>query len=473
MSSLKTVMTPPYRVSAGVPKNMVQVQVLRRKHLLPGVATLYLARPGTAQAPAPYLPGQFITLALPSHQGMIYRSYSLCGAGYPNRPWEITVKRAQHGAVSPYLVDLIQEGTLLYASLPQGQFTLPPNLHPGMSLVLIAAGSGITPVMGLLRALALLPPGRQPQVQLHYASRHPDQTIFLRELEALDPLGRWLRRWHYFSALGHRLTPRAVMAATHQLAPYAHWYVCGPETLKHDIFWMLRAGRIPEEQMHSEVFDSPGRQSQNTGPMMSYARLAQGQGARVRVAATGATLELRPNETLLDGLERHGYEPDFSCRAGACGTCKLRVLSGQVAAGGHALTPAERQAGYVLSCVSRPIGEVTIASAGQAPTRYGSRMVAAGGAQTRRQAAIQWMRWATVVGVFGVMLGVWHLTTHSRVGAQNVSTGPGGTAPGNSSNGDDDSANGTDNGSANGSNGFPAQNPGSNFPPPSTQSGGS
>ena len=104
---------------------------------------------------------------------------------------------------------------------------------------------------------------------------------------------------------------------------------------------------------------------------------------RVRLADRNAVLEARPGETLLEVLERNGYHPQFSCRVGSCGTCKLRRVSGQVREVAEVdpsvLSPQERAQGYVLSCVSQPVGEVTLASILPTPAAFDWRGAAVSG----------------------------------------------------------------------------------------------
>jgi ferredoxin-NADP reductase len=104
---------------------MLPVQVILREVVAPGVVSVFIVLPGTQQAPAPYLPGQFVTLALPTARETLYRSYSLCGDGDSTQPWELAIKRMELGAVSTYFYNSVREGTLLYATLPRGAFTLP------------------------------------------------------------------------------------------------------------------------------------------------------------------------------------------------------------------------------------------------------------------------------------------------------------------------------------------------------------
>jgi ferredoxin-NADP reductase len=393
------------------PANMVPVQVVAREEIAPDVVSVRIVLPGTRQAPAPYLPGQFVTLALPTQRETLYRSYSLCGDGSSAHPWELTIKRMERGAVSTYFYDEVEVGTLLYASLPRGTFTLPASVGPELSLVLIAMGSGITPIMGMLRALAQLPVGEQPLTQLHYASRSPEEIIFGDELYEMDPEQTWLRQRHYLSSEGARMSVEAILARAGPRAAKAHWYVCGAESLKRELHARLAKLKVPESQIHSEIFatqSGPGAR----GPAYRITRHAgTGQPGSLRVIETAAVLDVQPNETLLTALERHGYQPDFSCRVGACGTCKLRVVEGQAEPAGDMLSEAERSAGYVLSCLARPIGEVALASGGRPPAGV-QRVALPGRTGVSRAGAVTLTRFASIVGLSALVLGAWQLTDH-------------------------------------------------------------
>jgi ferredoxin-NADP reductase len=391
------------------PANMLPVQVVDREEIAPGVVSVLIVLPGTKQAPAPYLPGQFVTLALPTPRDTLYRSYSLCGGGDPEQPWELTIKRMESGAVSSYFYRSVQEGTLLYASLPRGTFTLPPLLQPDMVCMFVAAGSGITPIMGMLRALTRLPEGQQPLAQLHYASKSPKEVIFGDELDDMDPQETWLLQQHYLSSRQERMSVDAILARAGTMGKRAHWYVCGPDVLKHELQEKLARLGVPAGRIHSEVFAT------QTGP--AY-RLKAGTkaGGNVHVAETGQDLEVQPQETLLAALERHGYRPDFSCRIGACGACKLRVLEGEVEPAGEVLSNSERAQGYILGCIGQPIGDVTIASGGRPPAgvkRIAAAAALAGGlGGSARGGGVTRVRVATLVSAGMVLFGSWNMTDH-------------------------------------------------------------
>jgi ferredoxin-NADP reductase len=395
---------------------MLPVQVARREVVAPDVVSLWIVLPGSDQAPAPYLPGQFVTLALPTPRETLYRSYSLCGDGDPSQPWELTVKRVEMGAVSTYFYNTVEPGTLLYSSLPRGTFTLPTEVHADLDIVMVAMGSGITPIMGMLRALARLPRAQRPRVTLHYASRNEDDIIFGDELLDMDPNQMWLVQRHYLSTYGKRMSVDAILASARGVARRAYWYLCGAEGFKRELQAHLNKIGVPERQVFSEVFATQsGRPAYRV-----EGRAGAGIGGTLRIAETGATLDVQPRETILVALERHGYRPEYSCRAGSCGACKLRVLEGQVDPVGEALASSERTAGYVLSCVAHPVGDVVLASGGRPPV--GARRVAGAAGSPSRAGAVALTRIAAIAGVGALLLGSWNLTNHRPASWDMVTT---------------------------------------------------
>ena len=399
------------------PADALRVEVIHRVEATESAVTLLLAQPGTHMAPAPYLPGQFTTLALTIDGETHYRSYSLCGDGSLDWPWEITIKRS--GLASSILCDEVTPGMVLRASPPRGAFTLPAPLDPARPLIFVAAGSGITPIYGMLRALACLPPQQRPHVQLHYAAHAASEMIFARELAHLDPGATWLRQWHYLSSHGERLTPERLLTLVERdgIAPRAaRWYICTPEGLKQSLARALHWRRVSPAHVHMEVFASPkARVLALSEPLhVANGRRMRAPHIRLRLAESGHRLDVQPGETLLETLERHGYQPSFGCRAGACGECKLRVISGKVAAADDGmLTPAERAAGYVLSCTAQPQGEVTLAGV-ESPASQG--VVAAGASQSavappshRRIRGV--IRLGLLAATIGLFIGAWHLTS--------------------------------------------------------------
>ena len=451
----------PARTQAPAPSGWVSAQVVGRVAAARDAVTLWFATPGTHRAPAAYRPGQFITLALPTTRGLIYRSYSLCGEGRADAPWEITIKRQEGGVASNYLYATAQPGMIFQASAPLGAFTLPPRLIPNSTLIFVATGSGITPIMGMLRALSRVAPSLHLHVQLHYAYRTTGEAIYGQALAALDPQRRWLSQWHYQSSRGTRLTPERVIAAAGPAVRAAEWYVCGSEQLKRSLEAHLQRAGVPAAQFHSESFGDMRRQSMASIPLSSLS----GPAPRIRLAETGAVLTAAPQETLLETLERGGYRPPFSCRTGSCGTCRMRLLAGQVQRGGESgLTPAQRAAGEVLSCVARPIGDVTIAGAGRQVAQPSPVAAAAGRVHASSavyRPARTAMRLALSAAAIALFIGALTLTDYKPTHTASASpiTTPSSGFPGDDGNGDGNSSQPTATPSGSGGiNLFPGQN---------------
>ncbi len=424
----------------------ITVQVTAVTPAARNAATFTLARPGTRQSPGPYRAGQFITLTIPTASGTpLYRSYSLCGDGSADAPWQITVKRTAGGRVSNYLIDRIRPGMALQCSQPQGSFTMTQRPHPGVPFVFVAGGSGITPVYAMLRALTRVAPAERPRVTLHYAYHGPEDAIFGRKLVALDPQRTWLTQHHYMTTQGQRLNPARIVAALGAEAAQAQWYVCGPAALRHELEAAATGHGVPATHFHAEVFASPSVRRAGRSAHV-------GKAARIHLADSGAVLNAQPGETLLEMLERSGYRPDFSCRAGACATCRLRVLSGRVCASGenNALTPDERAQGYVLSCVAEPEGDLTLATAGRRVAA--PQAVSTGGARrptgAARLAARRGLRVGVAAATIGVFAGMWGLTHISSATASAVNSS--GSSSSSSSSGSSSSS--TDDGSSSSSN---------------------
>ena len=145
----------------------------------------------------------------------------------------------------------------------------------------------------------------------------------------------------------------------------------------------------------------------------------------MRLAESGVVLDAKQGETVIETLERYGYRPDFECRAGACGTCRLRLLAGEVQNGvTDALTPSERRAGYILACVAQPVGEITLAGVGQPVAQSGhSPGTGARPPATSRRSTRKALRWAMAAAVLGLFFSLWDFTSHSVKSQTSTSNG--------------------------------------------------
>ncbi|MEU9111459.1 ferredoxin--NADP reductase [Streptomyces sp. NPDC048483] len=299
----------------------------------------------------PYKPGQFLTFKLPGANGeTAARCYSLASSPHTGEPPKITVKRVTGGLGSNWLCDHAAPGTELEVLPPGGTFT-PPGLDA--DLLFIAGGSGITPVMSILKSVLTHGRGR---LVLLYANRAESCVIFREELRELaEDYPDRLLVLHWLESLqGLPATDR--LAAT--LTPYAgrDTYLCGPQPLMDAAEAALRSLGAARERLHRERFFSLGGEVFATPPAPA-GDTADAPGSTAHVELGGETHEINwpANTPLLDALLAAGVDAPYSCREGACAACTCRVVQGEVQmARNEVLDATDLADGYVLACQSVP-----------------------------------------------------------------------------------------------------------------------
>ncbi|KUL34989.1 3-ketosteroid-9-alpha-hydroxylase [Streptomyces sp. NRRL F-4489] len=305
-----------------------------------------------AEHQLPYAPGQFLTFKLPGRDGGVAaRCYSLASSPDTGEPMKVTVKRVPGGHGSNWLCDHARPGAELEVLAPAGTFT-PAGLDT--DLLLIAGGSGITPVMSVLKSALTRGTAR---VVLLYANRAESAVIFRGELRELaEDFPDRLLVLHWLESLQGLPDPARLAAV---LAPYAghEAYLCGPGPLMDAVELALRSLGAPRERVHRERFFSLSGAAafEGTGP----ADDAGADGATARVELDGTVHEVRwPAGTpLLDALLAAGVDAPYSCREGACAACTCRVVSGEVTMDrNEVLDAADLAEGYVLACQARAVG---------------------------------------------------------------------------------------------------------------------
>ncbi|MFF8594482.1 2Fe-2S iron-sulfur cluster-binding protein [Streptomyces sp. NPDC015220] len=305
-----------------------------------------------------YRPGQFLTLRLPgTGAGPQARCYSLASSPHTGEPMKVTVKRVAGGYGSNWVCDVVRPGDDLETLPPAGTFT-PDSLDA--DLLLVAGGSGITPVLSIAKSALAIGRGR---LTLLYANRDESSVIFRDELRRLaeDHPDR-LVLFHWLESL--QGLPGADRLST-VLAPYAdrEAYLCGPAPMTRAVEQSLRALGTPGDRVHRERFFSLGADVFEVPavPEAALAEAAPAEGASTaRVELDGETRTvLWPRSTpLLDVLLAAGVDAPYSCREGGCGACTCRVVSGEVKmVRNDVLDDEDIAEGYVLACQAVPLTE--------------------------------------------------------------------------------------------------------------------
>ena len=328
--------------------------VTRVDRLTDDAVAVTFAVPPELAADYAFRPGQSITL----RRGDERRSYSICAA--PGTPLRVAVREVAGGAVSSWLVHEVRPGDEIEVAPPTGRFT--PADTAGHH-VLIAAGSGITPVLSIAHAVLADPAG---SVTLLYGNRRADTVMFADELADLKDvhtarlelahlLSREAREVELYSG---RLDPaklRELLGTVLDAGSVDHWWLCGPYEMVVGLRQVLAEAGVPTDRVHAELFfveDTPPEQARHAEPV------AAGETSAVTVVLDGRSTELAlPRDVpVLDAAQRQRPDLPFACKGGVCGTCRAKVTAGEVRMRRNfALEQSEVDAGFVLTCQSLPV----------------------------------------------------------------------------------------------------------------------
>jgi len=290
-----------------------------------------------------YRPGQFVTVRVPSELcGSVARCYSLSSSPFAGERPAITVKRTEGGYASNWIAENVAAGSVLDLLPPAGTFS--PGSLDG-NFLLFAAGSGITPVMSILKSALAAGRGR---VVLVYANRDERSVIFGPALRGLatDSGGRLVVVHWLDSLLG--VPSAAALAALAR--PYASFdaFICGPDPYLALVRDALSRLGVPGPRVHVERFVSLAE-----NPFEVVTPAGAGPDATLSVTLDGATtlLPWPAGTRMLDVLIEAGHDAPYSCRQGICGACACQLTGGEVEmAHNEVLEPADLADGYILAC---------------------------------------------------------------------------------------------------------------------------
>ncbi|WP_051992464.1 ferredoxin--NADP reductase [Gordonia namibiensis] len=303
-----------------------------------------------------YSAGQFLTIRVPDQGRGGARCYSLASSPHVDTTLKVTVKRVHGGHGSNWVCDTITSGDELEVLPPAGTFG-PKSLDE--SVVLIAGGSGITPVISIAKSILVAGSGH---VALIYANRDERSVVFAEELRELaDRHGTRFSVVHLLDSVQGRPTGAGLSAL---LQPYLdrQVYVCGPPPLMDLVASVCEALGIERGRVHAERFVSlQGNPFDAAGPVGDEAPEDDDDpGCSVEVHLDGEShvVPWRGRKKLLDALLEAGLDAPFSCREGACSACVCSLTSGEVRlAHNEILSDDEIAEGYILACQAESVGE--------------------------------------------------------------------------------------------------------------------
>jgi len=309
-------------------------------------------------------PGQFLSLDFTVDGKRLRRAYSLASACLPDVPRHITVKRVQDGRVSNLLNDTIAAGAVLEVLGPSGNFTVEPRAVNQRQLVMIAGGCGITPIMSILETVLRVE--HDSSVTLIYGNGSWEEVIFRDRLAALcEEFGDRLTVDHVLEHppewwTGERgMLTREVLESRLQALQIEddglqRYFICGPTPMMEAAQVALADRGIAASRIAEERFTSPEARSDVRGSRKTE---------RVVISRAGHEqgIQVEPGQTILEAGLAAGIDMPFSCAMGGCGACRVRLTDGDVEMEEpNCLSRSEREQGYVLACVGRPLGAVSV-----------------------------------------------------------------------------------------------------------------
>lgn len=326
--------------SAGLRAVFRELEVVEVAHPTADAVTLWLRNDGPD--PVRFRAGQFLNLVFEMEGREVRRAYSLCSDPGRLDRVAVTVKRVQGGLVSNHIVDTVKAGDRIKTLGPSGGFGLTAGEQDGQHVVLVGAGSGITPLYSVMQAVLRAEP--QSRVTLIYGNRTPETEIFSAEIDGLvAQYGERLRVERVYSREAGRLDE----ARLRDLLPAADVHlVCGPGGVAEAAQRVL-GGRAQVERF---VAQSQGKATGATGAVWG-----------VRLAKSGKLLMVPDTQTLLEAGRAAGVAMAFSCTLGGCGACRVQMLEGEVEMEEpNCLSERERESGGCLACVGRPRSAVVL-----------------------------------------------------------------------------------------------------------------
>ncbi len=325
----------------------------------PEAVSIAFAVPEELRDDFAFTSGQYLTLRIKVNGEEVRRSYSIC-SGPDDGELRVAIKRLEGGLFSSIATEMLREGDLVEVMPPMGRFGLAPDPEASRTYAGFAAGSGITPILSIVKTVLAREPGSR--FTLFYGNRSSSSIIFKEAIEDLKD--RFVDRFavhHVLSReaqdielLNGRLGRDKVEGLMRTAGRVDDVFLCGPVAMIEEIRDALEALGLPRERVHAEVFTTEGSAPRRSAPAQAPA------GAELSLTLDGAThlIRMGPDETVLDAALRHGLDLPYSCRGGMCCTCRAKRVAGKATMDlNFSLEPWEVEAGFVLTCQCRPTGD--------------------------------------------------------------------------------------------------------------------
>ena len=320
-----------------------------------------------------YKSGQFLTLIVTVQGKEVRRAYSLCSSPFVDQDLAVSIKRVDKGLMSNWLPDNLKIGNTVKVMEPMGNFTTEFKKENKRHLVLFAGGSGITPMMSIIKSTMAQEP--ESICSLIYCNRDVDSIIFRNEFDQLQTndqgrlhvihvLDNAPMNWQGYSGLlNHDMLVKLFERIPDWGIEKTTYLMCGPEGMMKNVEMLLDSHHIPKDKIFKESFVTGVLdKDKKAEPASTELKVRE---VTIRYDGKEFKVVVQPNSTILETALDNGIDLPFSCQSGLCTACRGKALSGKVKLDEEeGLSQSEKAEGYVLTCVGHPLTDDVVIEIG-------------------------------------------------------------------------------------------------------------
>ena len=342
----------------------LRIKEVRRE--TPECVSVQFEVPAALQETFRFYQGQSLTMRTYINKQEVRRTYSICSSPL-EKEWRVAIKKVEGGLFSTFANEELKEGDKLDVMPPVGKFYTELNASQKKHYLAFAAGSGITPVISLIKTTLATEPGST--FTLVFGNSRRSSIIFFEELEGLK--NKFMNRFNLIHVLSREKADtelnsgRITVDKLDQLKKLVDYknmneiFICGPEQMIFCIKDYMEQSGIEKKKIHFELFTTPGEVGSQVKTIVEKPKKTSGPKSKIGVKLDGRMIEfdlpLNSDTTILDAALSQGADLPFACKGGVCTTCKAKLVEGEVKMDVHwGLEDHEVEQGYILTCQSHP-----------------------------------------------------------------------------------------------------------------------